>query len=72
LSASISHAQKIAVIGTGFLGSSFAYSLMIHGSVSEIVLIDVDKKRSEGEAMDLNHALTVRAILSNNLKSNIA
>jgi len=53
-----SHAPKIAVIGTGFVGSSFAYSLMIHGTVSEIVLIDVDKKRAEGEAMDLNHGVS--------------
>jgi L-lactate dehydrogenase len=59
LSASIYfHAPKIAVIGTGFVGSSFAYSLMIHGTVSEIVLIDVDKKRAEGEAMDLNHGVS--------------
>jgi L-lactate dehydrogenase len=53
-----SHAPKIAVIGTGFVGSSFAYSLMIHGTVSEIVLIDIDKKRAEGEAMDLNHGVS--------------
>jgi L-lactate dehydrogenase len=53
-----SHAPKIAVVGTGFVGSSFAYSLMIHGTVSEIVLIDVDKKRAEGEAMDLNHGVS--------------
>lgn len=54
----ISHAPKVAVIGTGFVGASFAYSLMIHGTVSEIVLIDIDKKRAEGEAMDLNHGLS--------------
>jgi len=52
------HASKIAVVGTGFVGSSFAYSLMIHGTVSEVVLIDVDKKRAEGEAMDLNHGVS--------------
>jgi L-lactate dehydrogenase len=53
-----SHALKVAVIGAGFVGSSFAYSLMIHGTVSEIVLIDVDRKRAEGEAMDLNHGVS--------------
>jgi len=58
LSAQFSHTPKIAIIGTGFVGSSFAYSLMIHGLVSEIVLIDVDKKRAEGEAMDLNHGVS--------------
>jgi len=31
---------------------------MIHGTVSEIVLIDVDKERAEGEAMDLNHGVS--------------
>lgn len=53
-----SHASKVAVIGTGFVGLSFAYCLMIHGTVSEIVLIDIDKKRAEGEAMDLNHSVS--------------
>ncbi len=52
------HAPKVALIGVGFVGSSFAYSLMIHGIVSEIVLIDIDRKRAEGEAMDLNHGLS--------------
>ncbi len=52
------HAPKIGVIGVGFVGSSFAYSLMIHGTVSEIVFIDIDKKRAEGEAADLNHGLS--------------
>jgi len=51
-------APKVAVVGVGFVGASFAYSLMIHGTVSEIVLIDIDKKRAEGEAMDLNHGLS--------------
>jgi L-lactate dehydrogenase len=52
------HASKVVVVGAGFVGSSFAYSLMIAGIASEIVLIDVDKKRAEGEAMDLNHGLS--------------
>jgi len=49
--------SKVAIIGAGFVGSTFAYSLMIRGIVSEIVLIDIDKKRAEGEAMDLNHGM---------------
>jgi len=52
------HPPKVAIIGTGFVGSTFAYTLTIHGTVSEIVLIDADKKRAEGEAMDLNHGLS--------------
>jgi L-lactate dehydrogenase len=46
------------VVGSGFVGSSFAYSLMIHGFASEIVMIDIDQKRAEGEAMDLNHGIS--------------
>lgn len=53
-----SHLPKVAVIGTGFVGSTFAYTLMMHGLVSEILLIDIDRKRAEGEAMDLNHGLS--------------
>lgn len=49
--------RKVAIIGTGFVGSSFAYALMIQGTVSEIILVDIDTKRAEGEAMDLNHGL---------------
>lgn len=52
------HPPKVAIIGTGFVGSTFAYTLMMRGIVSEIVLIDIDKKRAEGEAMDLNHGLS--------------
>jgi L-lactate dehydrogenase len=48
---------KIAIIGAGFVGSTFAYSLLIHGLVSQIVIIDANKERAEGEAMDLNHGL---------------
>ncbi len=53
-----SKVPKVAVIGAGYVGSTFAYSLMTRGIVSEIVLIDVAKKRAEGEAMDLNHGLS--------------
>lgn len=48
---------KVAVIGTGMVGSTFAYSLISSGLASEIVLIDVNRKRAEGEAMDLEHAM---------------
>lgn len=50
--------SKVTIVGAGFVGSTFAYSLMIRGIVSEIVLIDIDKKRAEGEVMDLNHGLS--------------
>ena len=48
---------RVAIVGAGFVGTTFAYSLIIHGLVPEIVLIDVNKERAEGEAMDLNHGL---------------
>lgn len=51
------HITKIAIIGTGMVGSTFAYSLMSSGLASEIVLIDVNRKRAEGKVMDLNHAM---------------
>lgn len=49
--------RKIALIGTGMVGMSFAYSLLNQAICDELVLIDIDKKRAAGEAMDLNHGL---------------
>jgi L-lactate dehydrogenase len=51
------HPARVAVIGTGMVGSSFAYALLLSGLASEIVLIDANHQRAEGEAMDLSHAL---------------
>ena len=48
---------RIAVVGTGMVGSSFAYAAMIKGLAAEIILIDVDEAREEGEVMDLTHGL---------------
>ena len=47
--------QKAAIIGCGFVGSSTAFSLMQKGLFSELVLIDADRDRAEGEAMDISH-----------------
>lgn len=47
--------QKAAIIGCGFVGSSSAFSLMHKGLFSELVLIDANQKKAEGEAMDLSH-----------------
>jgi L-lactate dehydrogenase len=44
------------VVGAGNVGATFAYTILLKGLVSEIVLIDIDRKRAEGEAMDLSHA----------------
>lgn len=56
--------SRVVIIGAGFVGSTFAYSLMINGVVSEIVMIDVNQERLEGEVMDLNHGISfVRPVL---------
>lgn len=49
--------SKVVVIGAGLVGATYAYALIIQGLAPEIVLIDVDRKRAEGEAADLNHGL---------------
>ncbi|MBU2258904.1 MAG: L-lactate dehydrogenase [Candidatus Omnitrophica bacterium] len=47
--------SKVVIIGAGNVGSTFAFSLMKSGLAREIVLIDRDEKRAQGECMDLNH-----------------
>jgi L-lactate dehydrogenase len=49
--------NKVGLIGTGMVGASFAYSLMQSGAANELVLIDADAARAEGEMMDLNHGM---------------
>lgn len=49
--------HKIAVVGAGQVGATFAYALLTSGLVGELVLIDVNRSRAEGEAMDLSHAV---------------
>ncbi len=47
--------RKTAIIGCGFVGSTIAFSLMQSGLFSEMVLIDADADRAEGEALDISH-----------------
>ncbi len=49
--------RKCAIIGCGFVGASSAFSLMQSGLFSELILLDVNTDRAEGEAMDLSHGL---------------
>lgn len=49
--------NRVVVIGTGAVGCSYAYSVINQGLVEELVLIDVNEARAEGEAMDLNHGV---------------
>lgn len=49
--------QKVVLVGTGFVGMSFAYALLNQNVCNELALIDINKKKAAGEAMDLNHGL---------------
>ncbi|MEE4607912.1 MAG: L-lactate dehydrogenase [Desulfobacteraceae bacterium] len=49
--------DRVAVIGMGHVGSTFAYALLLSGLAEEIVLINRTREVAEGEAMDLNHAV---------------
>ena len=55
--------RKVAVIGCGFVGSSIAFSLIQRGLFSEMVLIDANQDKAEGEAMDLSHGLPYTATM---------
>jgi L-lactate dehydrogenase len=48
---------RVAVVGAGNVGSTFAYALLLSGLAAEIVLVDANRSRAEGEAMDLNHTV---------------
>ena len=52
-----SRPARVAIVGTGNVGSTFAYALLLSGLAAEIVLIDVSRTKAEGEAMDLNHTV---------------
>ena len=49
--------NRVALIGTGFVGSSYAFALLNQGITEELILIDLNKEKAEGDAMDLNHGL---------------
>ena len=51
------HPVRVAVVGVGNVGATFAYALLLSGLSSEIVLIDANRAKAEGEAMDLNHTV---------------
>lgn len=48
---------KVVVVGTGMVGATLGYALLWSGLTPEIILIDVNRARAEGEAMDLSHAM---------------
>ena len=48
---------KVVLVGTGFVGMSMAYTMLNRGGVNELILIDIDKDKTKGEEMDLNHGM---------------
>lgn len=50
---------KVAIIGAGFVGSSIAYALTIKDVVREIVLIDINHEKVDGEVKDIRHGLPI-------------
>jgi L-lactate dehydrogenase len=48
---------RVSVVGAGNVGATFAHTLLLSGLASEIVLIDANFRKAEGEAMDMNHAV---------------
>ena len=51
------NSRKAAIVGCGFVGSASTFALMESGLFSELVLIDADRNRAEGEALDISHGL---------------
>jgi len=49
--------SRVAIVGVGNVGATFAYTLLLSGLSTEIVLVDVNRERAEGEAMDLVHGV---------------
>ena len=51
--------RKVVIIGDGAVGSSIAFALTIGSLVGEIVIIDINKSKAEGDALDLNHGMSL-------------
>ena len=52
-----SKVRKVVIIGCGFVGAACAFSIMQSGLFSEMVLIDADRAKAEGEALDISHGV---------------
>ncbi|SMG17581.1 L-lactate dehydrogenase [Paenibacillus aquistagni] len=49
--------SRVALIGSGFVGASYAFAMLNQGIASELVIIDLNQKKAEGDAIDLNHGI---------------
>ncbi|TDL31770.1 L-lactate dehydrogenase [Jeotgalibacillus sp. S-D1] len=50
-----SKSSRIALIGTGFVGSSYAFALLNQGVADELIMIDANEEKAKGDVLDLNH-----------------
>ena len=55
--AKMSGNHKVGIVGCGFVGSACAFSIMRSGLFAQMVLIDADRDRAEGEALDIGHGV---------------
>ena len=51
------HGNKVILVGDGAVGSSYAYALVLQGIAEELGIIDINFEKTEGDALDLSHAL---------------
>jgi L-lactate dehydrogenase len=49
--------NRVVLVGTGFVGASYAFAMLNQGLAEELVLVDLNKDKAEGDAMDLCHGL---------------
>jgi L-lactate dehydrogenase len=49
--------NRVVLVGTGAVGSSYAFAMINQGVAEELVLVDLNREKSEGDAMDLNHGM---------------
>jgi len=50
--------SKVGIIGAGYVGATFAYTLVVKGLINEIVLVDIKKDKAEGEALDVAQSIS--------------
>ena len=48
---------KISIIGAGAVGATTAYALLLQHVAREIVIVDINKDKAEGEALDLENGV---------------
>ncbi len=49
--------QRIVIVGAGAVGATIGYTLLVKERFREIVLIDIDRDKAEGEALDISHGV---------------